>query len=188
MKRTLSTLLVLCMVCVAQAQVGIMRSSGVYASQPQDIGPLTRDGNWYYYHGKSMTEKEMVAFIQKDCARAYNYYKKNHKLEKIGWAMFGTGLGISAIGGAMCIGASLMPWKDSNWSTMSSISDSGWAMIGAGAAVVGGVGIPIICVGAVRKKNAHKVYNQYCGVEETAEHHELKLTSGANGLGLALSF
>ncbi len=183
MKRISLFIFALCIVCVAQAQVGVGYYRSGYGSvqKAQDVGPLSRDGNFYYYHGKSMTEKEMVAFIQKDCERAYNYYKKNQKLEKIGWAMFGTGLGIAAIGGGMCIGVNLTTWNRST-------SDAGWSFIIAGAAITGGVGIPIICVGAVRKKNAHKVYNQYCGTEETANNMELKLTSGNNGLGLALSF
>lgn len=192
MKRFLFVLFTICVLTnFAQAQVGVMRSSNVYSVQKtaqQDLGPLTRDGNYYYYHGKSMTEKEMVAFIQKDCERAYNYYKRNHMIEKIGWAMFGAGFGIAAIGGGIWVGAYLAPKNESNHWTLEMLEEIGMGIIGAGAGVVGGVGIPMICVGAVRKKNAHKIYNAYCASEETAGLLEFNITSGANGLGLALSF
>lgn len=187
MKRISLFIFALCIVCVAQAQVGVGYYRSGYGSvqKAQDVGPLSRDGNFYYYHGKAMTEKEMVAFIQKDCERAYNYYKKNQKLEKIGWAMFGTGLGIAAIGGGLIIGGAYVPNPTNSWG----LQDTGGCFVGVGLVVVTGcVGIPLVCVGAVRKKNAHKVYNQYCETEETANNMELKLTSGNNGLGLALSF
>ena len=40
------------------------------------LGLLTRNGKIYYYHGKPLTEKEMVVMMQQDCEQAYHYYKK----------------------------------------------------------------------------------------------------------------
>ena len=186
MKRISIIIFALCIFGAAQAQVGVYRSGYGVQQVSQDAGPLTRDGNLYYYHGKSMTEKEMVAFIQKDCERAYNYYKRNQKIEYAGWGLFGIGLGVTMAGVGTIIGGYYGP--DYNPNNGWEIYHSGYIVLAAGVGITCVLGVPIICVGAVRKKNAHKVYNQYCGVEETANNMELKLTSGNNGLGLALSF
>lgn len=193
-------LLALCALTnVAQAQVGVVRSSGVYSVQkakPQDLGPLTRNGNVYYYHDEPMTQAQMVEFIKKDCQQAYNYYRKQHKIEMAGWALFG-------VGAALCLGIGVpVQHVGENLYYQKKISKderypyfaSGLAFTCVGAITWILVGTPMIIAGNIQKKNAHKQYNTWCGYKELEQSQakvtplELKLTSGTNGLGLALSF
>ena len=143
---------------------------------------LTRDGNTYFYKGKPMGQKEFVEFIKADCDIAYQHYLKNRKMERTGWALFGVGLGVCAVGGTLL---QLMSdgQKGDAETAMIYASYAAYAM-GAGMVAAG---IPLICVGNIKKKNSHEVYNMHCD-QPQAFQPELKLTSGPNGLGLALSF
>ena len=185
MKRIVFILLAVIGLCgIAQAQVGVGYYRSGYGSvqKAQDGSPLSRAGNLYYYHGKSMTEKEMVAFIQKDCEKAYQYYKKHQVIANAGWGLLGTGATLGIVGMALLIAQE----------TMGHAGDPAYIKTGAAFVSIGGLsvitGVSMGIAGHVMKKNAHKVYNQYCETEETANNMELKLTSGNNGLGLALSF
>ena len=183
MKRIFFLIIALCAMSVALAQVGVVRSGGAFAVQKsQDLGPLTRDGKIYYYHDQPMTEAEMVAFIQKDCARAYNHYKRWKKIEIAGWGLLGAGVGMVVIGSGLLGGAGLHASQNNVYIA------SALAFYGAGT-ITGIVGISLGSAGNVKKKNTNKVYNTWCGYKELETSQlELKLTSGANGLGLALSF
>ena len=201
MKRVCIFLLALCLVGMAQAQVGLMRSSGVYSVQKtsQDLGPLTRNGKVYYYHGKPMKQADMVRFLNENCAEAYNYYRKQHKIEMAGWGIFGAGAAMClAIGTPVLVTLGYRSGKEANNPLSSNEQDayfaSGMTFVCVGAVSSVLIGVPMIIAGNVQKKNAHKVYNTWCGYKELEENQakatplELKLTSGANGLGLALSF
>ncbi len=190
MKRTCIFFLALCLVGMAQAQVGLMRSSGVYSVQKasKDLGPLTKDGKIYYYHGNPMTETEMVSFIQQDCERAYQHYVKNRKMEIAGWSVFGSGAFM-----AVCLGSIFSGCAEIDKSIKKSMQTAAMSFYGVGA-ITGIVGLGVGIAGTVRKNKTHRVYNTWCGYKELegatpeTSQLELKLTSGANGLGLALSF
>ena len=143
---------------------------------------MTRDGKTYFYKGKSMDQKQFVEFIKADCDIAYQHYLKNRKMERTGWALFGVGLGVGAVGGTLLLFISDGQKGDAE-TAMIYASYAAYAM-GAGMVAAG---IPLICVGNIRKKNSHEVYNMYCN-QPQAFRPELKPTSGPNGLGLALSF
>ena len=178
MKRISLFIFALCIVSVAQAQVGVGYYRSGYGSvqKAQDVGPLSRDGNMYYYHGKSMTEKEMVAFIQKDCERAYHYYKRYQSMENAGWSLLAVGPLVFAGGIIYSYTIKGVDWRPGTYAICS----------------IGGVialgSVPLITCGRIYKNRTNTVYNQWCSEQETAAYHELKLTSGNNGLGLALSF
>jgi hypothetical protein len=122
---------------------------------------LTRNGKVYCYHDSIMTQAEMVAFIQQNCDKAYQHYRKNKNLEIAGWSLFGAGVGMSVGMGIGFLGGAIA-------TNIGIYQTCAFAFFGAGT-VVGITGIPMIIVGNVRKK-------------------ELKLISDANGLGLALAF
>ena len=192
MKRIFLFLLALGMFGVAQAQVGLMRSSGVYSVKKvsQDLGPMTKNGNIYYYHGTPMKQADMVRFLNENCVEAYNYYRKQHKIEMAGWGIFGGGL-------AVCLGVGV-PILAVRYNVPEEQKDmymgTGIGLICFGAVSSVCIGVPMIIAGNVQKKNAHKVYNTWCGYKELEENQakatplELKLISGSNGLGLALAF
>ncbi len=215
MKRIFLFLMALCVFGVAQAQVGLMRSSGVYSVQKtksQDLGPLTKNGNIYYYHGTPMKQADMVRFLNENCAEAYNYYRKQHKIEMAGWGIFASFTAISFVVGIPMgvVGENNKIKAREEWNkkgksgidiydypeyvTAHSVNRAGIALSIVGASIAVAVGVPMIIAGNIQKKNAHKVYNTWCGYKELEENQaqatpmELKLISGSDGLGLALSF
>lgn len=215
MKRIIFILLAVMGLCgIAQAQVGVYRSGYGSVQKAQDVGPLTRNHNIYYYHGKPMKRAEMVQFLNENCKEAYDYYRKQQKIERAGWGLFGAGIVMTLGLGVpmMIIGSNNREIARENWYKNHPYNDplhysyerspeykSAEATLGAGIGFVciGPitsvlVGIPMIIAGNVQKKNAHKVYNTWCGYKELEEQEtsrlELRLQTSDNGLGLALSF
>lgn len=194
MKRFYFLLLALCLFGLAHAQVGVMRSSGVFAvqkSKPQDLGPMTKNGNIYYYHGEPMKQAQMVQFLNENCKEAFDHYQKNLKLERAGWALFGVGFGAIVTGGVLNYFA-LARDKDLYEAGIDAkvVIPVSYTILGIGGAMFVS-SIPLICVGAIQKKNIHRYYNTWCGykeLEQETSQLELRLQSGSNGLGLALSF
>ena len=168
MKRFILFLLAICALTIyAHAQVGVMRTSSAYAIQkvnPYDLGPLTRNGNVYYYHGKPMKEAEMVQFLNKNCTEAYNYYRKQHKIEMAGWGIFSAFIVTTvAIGVPMCVvgfhnendyyekrqqtnDPLLRKQYEEEREKYRSIGTAGLAISCASPFVVGLVGVPMIIV------------------------------------------
>ena len=99
MKHKLLVLLFILAASMLQAQVGVGYYRSGYGSvqKTQDVGPMTRSGNIYYYHGKPMKRAEMVQLLNDNCKEAYDYYRKQQKIEKAGWGLFGAGA-------IMCVG------------------------------------------------------------------------------------
>lgn len=182
MKRIIFILLAVIGLCgVAQAQVGVMRSGYGSVQKTKDIGPITRQGFIYYYHNDPMTYAEMLNFVNSNCERAYQYYQKQQKIQKAGWGLFGCGLGIT-VAGAVMSGIYDRKVYDLYGAGV------GLACIGFTAVLVG---VPMIIAADANKRNAHKVYNTWCGykeLEQETSRLELRLQSSPNGLGLALSF
>ena len=188
MKRNVFILLTaLCIFGIAQAQVGVYRSSGVGVVKKEDVGengPLTRNGKVYFYHGKPMTEKEMVNFVQQNCEMAYQHYEKSKSMEIAGWSLLGSGIILSPILGSALLA---VPCDESNLNQVIGASMS-FYVIGAAVAIVS---VPLICVGSKHKKDTHKVYNTWCGykeLEQETSQLEFRLQTTSNGLGCALSF
>ena len=181
----------LCGMAQAQVGVGYYRSGYGSVQKAQDVGPLTRNHNIYYYHGKPMKRAEMVQFLNDNCKEAYDYYRKQQKIEYAGWGLFGAGIVMTfGLGVPMSIiGDS---WK-SGWDRDMFNAGLSFVCIGPISVLVG---VPMVIAGNVQKKNAHKVYNTWCGYkeleQETSQRNatplELRLQSSSNGLGLALSF
>ncbi len=210
MKRIFYLFFVLSVALSAQAQVGVGYYRSGYGSvqKTQDVGPLTREGNIYYYHGKPMKRAEMVQLLNDNCKEAYDYYRKQQKIEKAGWGIFGAGAGLVLIGGGV-LGGSESYYKnnispmypvnkqnewlyDKRYHTYKTMQRAGVGIMISSAVAVACVSIPMIIAGNVQKKNAHKVFNTWCGYKELEEQEtsrlELRLNAGANGLGVALAF
>lgn len=207
MKRTLFILITLCAVVVTQAQVGVGYYRSGYGSvqKTQEVGPLTRNGKIYYYHGRPMKEAEMVQLLNDNCKEAYNYYKKQQRIANAGWGLFGTGIGMVILGGGLLGGSGAIDLKDypaysaerdKLYDKQYALQWSGIAFMCGGAVITGGIGMPMIIAGYAQKRNAHKVYNTWCGYKELEQETsqrdvtplELRLQSSPNGLGLAISF
>lgn len=215
MKRIFYLFFVLSVALSAQAQVGVGYYRSGYGSvqKTQDVGPLTREGNIYYYHGKPMKRAEMVQLLNDNCKEAYDYYRKQQKIEKAGWGIFGAGA-IMCVGlgvPVLFIGENNKDRIAHDWDNHPEYNykygyykntpeyKSAKATWGAGVGLmcIGAVssvliGIPMVIAGNVQKKNAHKVFNTWCGYKELEEQEtsrlELRLQTSSNGLGVALAF
>lgn len=140
-------------------------------------GPMQRVGNdVFMIEGKQLKGRELLFFLQKTCPQAYNYRRSWQSCEVGGWCLFGIGLGLSLGVGLGCFLAE----------PTYTAYRIGIAFMAAGGAMTIG-SIPMIACGNVYKKRVDEVFNTYC-VRPQAFQPELKLTSGVNGLGLALAF
>jgi len=174
--------------------------------QPKQVQPasyfaverMRKEGKTYYLDNKPMTRAEMLEFMQQNCDQAYQQYLKGRKLENAGWALFGVGAGFAVGSAAMNIVMHAIPRQiyasnGYSYSLQKNPAYDALNMASITTAAIGGcfllAGIPVLCVGAVKKNNIHKTYNTWCaGTDKTASLYEFNLTSGANGLGIAMSF
>ncbi len=191
MKHKLLLLLFILAASMSQAQVGVGYYRSGYGSvqKAQDVGPLTREGNIYYYHGKPMKRAEMVQLLNDNCKEAYDYYRKQQKIEKAGWGIFGAGAGLVLIGAGILGGSE--SYYTNSYHTYKTMQRAGVGIMISSAVAVACVSIPMIIAGNVQKKNAHKVFHTWCGykeLEQETSQMELRLNAGANGLGVALAF
>lgn len=152
-----------------------------YAAYGIVNGPMQRvGGDEYMIEGRRLKGKELNYFLQQNCPVAYTYHKKWVACEAAGWSLFGIGVAFAGVIGGGCWG-----WY-ANKGYNTAVLSAGIAFVYAGVGLVAG-SIPLIACGNVYKKRTANVFNQYCG-QPQAFQPELHLTSGANGLGLALHF
>ena len=155
----------------------------MYGNNP-DNGPMQRIGyNEYLIDGHRLKGKELKFFLQQTCPQAHTYYNTWNNCEVAGWCMLG-------IGAAMFIGIGVGCFVGSyeySYGTRYSMEAAGIAFWVIGGASMAG-SIPLITCGNIFKRRVNQVYNRSCGNNNTAFAPELRLTSGANGLGLALGF
>ena len=123
----------------------------------------------YIIENRRLKGKELNYFLQNNCQKAYKWHKTWQNYEISGYVLMGVGAALLIACGA------------------ASVEESGamWGCI-PGAALLAG-SVPLIVCGNVYKRRTHMVFNQYCA-QPQAFQPELHLTSGANGLGLALKF
>ena len=130
--------------------------------------------NLYSYNGKSLDKNEYEALIRNSCPQAYKQYRLGKSLKIAGWTCFATGL--SAIG----VGISVI---------FIGSHDSG--MIAAGATLCGlgsgatAASVPLLAVGYVKQNRSVDTYNVQC---KSSNPISFNLTTGQNGLGIAMNF
>ena len=140
--------------------------------------------NEYTYLGTCMDKHEYELFLRKNCPQAYSQYRQGQRLIGAGWGTIGGGV-LAMIAGGVMIGL-YEPDPNSKNS-----APEGLALGGIAACVVGGAaiatGIPLVCVGYIKRNNAYKVYNNTCA-SSSATQLSFNLTAGQNGLGIAMQF
>jgi hypothetical protein len=147
-------------------------------SKPTESLIVTKiDGNTYRYGSKILNKYEYEQLLKNNCQAAYKLHREGKLMMIIGPT---AGAGLMAIG-AITLGVTLS--KDDNSVAGPVI---GGLLLGTGA--YGGI-VGVTSAGAVRKKKALQMYNTQC-VSTTAKNQDLRwsLTTGANGLGIALNF
>lgn len=142
------------------------------AIEIQPVGGLiTKGRDFYYLDGKRLTNEQYMELIQ-NCPEAWASYERGRKGAKTGMILFVSGLACTATG-FINIATGILPQA-----------------LGDVLAVVGSLttitSVPIWIVGASKKKNAYKVYNQYCS-KPTASLSFGPATTGM-GVGIYLNF
>ncbi len=157
----------------------------MYGNNP-DNGPMQRIGyNEYLIDGHRLKGKELKFFLQQTCPQAHTYYNTWNNCEVAGWCMLGIGAAMFiGIGVGCFVGSEDYSYHSTAWYTLRNTGIAFWVI--GGASMAGS--IPLITCGNIFKRRVNQVYNMNCGNNNVACSPELKLTSGANGLGLALSF
>ena len=140
-------------------------------------GPMQRVGNdVFMVEGRTLQGRELLFFLQKTCPQAYNFRKSWQACENAGWSLLATGP-------VVCLVMGLTMWA--------CCKTNDGVLTGFSFVVIGGAmtltSIPLVACGNVYKKRVDEVFNTYCGRPQAFQ-PELKLTSGANGLGLAIAF
>ncbi len=127
--------------------------------------------NEYVYNGKYMNKKEYEYFLRNNCSLAYQQYRKGNNLVVAGWSLFGCGMAPLGLG------------------IMLSLIDApitGALLITTGVLSVAS-GITLFSIGYPRRDKALDIYNEKCA-SSSAAMISFNLTSGTNGLGIAMNF
>lgn len=143
-------------------------------SNDENLGFITKVGGLYTLYTKDsrtpMDKKAYINFIKNNSPEAWSEWKQGTTLMNTGWGLFAGGLAST-----FCIGLPLM------------IIDDNWRMFEAGLSfvIVGPwvtiASIPLLTVGATKRNNSYKNYNQ-----QTAA--QLTLGGSQNGVGLRIAF
>jgi len=143
-------------------------------------GGMQRVGeNTYSLGGKIYKGKELEYYLQQTCPQAYTYYENQKNLETTGYCFLGIGVPVCLV-----MGVTMMFCGDYQWNEEMFIAGCFFTGLGGAMTLAS---VPMIACGNINKKRVDEVYNLQCA-RRTACQMEFKLTSGANGLGLALSF
>ena len=155
-----------------QYQQPVYQSNPYYGAQNTmqlrgQMGYLTCIGNDIYLDGRPLTAYQYAELLRRNCPQAYNEYRSGLIMQYCGWASFGAGIPLMAVGLALAI-------ED---------DDAFWGIAGVGIAF-SLTSIPLLAVGYPRAKNSYRTYNQYAmGYPVT-----LNIQASKNGIGLALNF
>ena len=131
----------------------------------------------YTYGATQMDEKAFRLFMQKNNREAYLKYMQSQQLIYAGWGTLGGGTLLWITGTATM--ATMHKYDHNRWA-------AGVSMIVIGACASIPVGIPLLCVGYTRQKNAIKMFNEQNSAQEPAL--SLNFQASQNGIGLALNF
>ena len=134
------------------------------------------DRNEYKYGNTILDKKAYEQFLKNNCPEAWRKYRKGQKEVIAGWSVFGAGLAMTTIGGAI-MGA----FKDNKNQSY----DFGVLALAISPAVIA-AGIITFSCGYSAKSNAYKTYNTNCANKQVPM--SLSIQSSQNGLGLALNF
>lgn len=153
-----------------------------YSNQPAFNGlPITKNDDFYYMGDQRMTEDQYFDFIKQNCQVAWESYQKGNLLWKQGWALFGVGMGVMIPGAALySVGIA---------ERYAELYIPGAVFLASGS-ILTTASVPCLIVGGIKKYNSHNVYNDHCTARQQAFTTPITfgITSGANGVGVAMNF
>ena len=169
-----------------------------YSSTPMAAGlPITKEDDDIYVMGDlRMSEDDYLKFVKLNCKEAYDYYESGVSLQAAGWRLAGAGAGLFA-GGLIWHMVGLFtfgPYGSSralyDYGLYRGFTIAGEVLMGVGLFGLIPGSVPCFVIGTVRKNNSHEVYNEKCAATQQAKNTPVTfgITSGANGIGVALNF
>ena len=162
-------------------------NAGSYNNQPAFNGlQIDKRDDYYYMGDQRMTEDQYFDFIKQNCQVAWESYQKGNLLWKQGWALFGVGMGLLIPGSVLC--SLVMPGVYGRYDEPA-LRIPGIIFVTSCAALTT-ASIPCVIVGGIKKYNSHNVYNDNCASKQQAFTTPITfgITSGANGVGVAMNF
>ena len=159
--------------------------------------PITKEDDDIYVMGDlRMSEDDYLKFVKLNCKEAYDYYESGVSLQAAGWRLAGAGAGLFA-GGLIWHMVGLFtfgPYGSSralyDYGLYRGFTIAGEVLMGVGLFGLIPGSVPCFVIGTVRKNNSHEVYNEKCAATQQAKNTPVTfgITSGANGIGVALNF
>lgn len=159
---------------------------------------VVRNGNKYTAGGDVMGKRAFLGFLQSRDALAYGTFRKGRTISKAGWALFGAGLGVTALIGLPITVSACSDMKTEKTDEASEIIGTMFTTplqasfyyfgvivmsVGATAATTG-----IVClgVGYGMMHEAADIYNNNVRNRKTAV--TFNLQSSSDGVGFAIRF
>ncbi|MCQ2312478.1 MAG: hypothetical protein MJZ84_03410 [Paludibacteraceae bacterium] len=140
-----------------------------------------RKGNSYLLNGYMMDKKAFMNTLYSTCPTAYNHFNKGYKLSKIGWGLFGGGLGLATVGGLISGIGSIQSTKgQTNYGAV--IGD---LFILAGSDCVT-AGVVCLSIGYGKMHNSVDLYN--IKVEDQQPKPTLSFNYTGTGAGIAIAW
>ena len=143
-------------------------------------GLITKGRDFYYLDGKRLTNEQYMELIQ-NCPEAWASYERGRRQNKTGTTLLITGLGCVVVG---AIGGGIYGSTYGNFGNGLAVGAGMGALFVAAPLTI--TAIIFYSAGSSKKKNAYKVYNQYCS-KPTASLSFGHATTGL-GVGLYLNF
>ena len=144
----------------------------------------------YSYKGNTMNKKAYEAYLQYSCPQAYKQYHLGKQLNNGGWSCLAIGLSFVAGGSFLFSHSSTSSYSSYNSDGSYSYSSSSTNTKGVGTAILAiGVtaaitSVPLLTIGHIKQEKSVDIYNSHC----ISSPITFNLTSGQNGLGIAMNF
>ena len=142
---------------------------------------IKRIGNTYYYNNMAMNKQECVYFLAENNLPIYQEFHSGYTLQRKGWILLGTGLGLDFLGSVLMI-SSLFTYNDAAMAAMLAVGAVSLAA-GVGCEIAS---VPVLAIGYTRMHDCIDYY--YIQQRNKQYTLSLNLTASQNGLGLALKF
>lgn len=144
-----------------------------YTVKEKNISLVSRSGNTYYYEGNRMRGDDYELFLKKNCADAYEVYRKGNGIAAAGWTLFACGLGLD-------LGSAIGTLIAGNNASSSLIA---FSIVGACCEIAC---IPTLCVGYAKKHKSADIFNTQCANKTPQAYWSINASK--NGIGIAYNF
>ena len=172
---------ILFILALVMGAISVMAEESITTSTAEEPILIKRIGNTYYYNYVAMDKKACDEFLAEKQLPIYHEFHSGYTLQRKGWILLGTGLGLDFLGSTLMV-LSLLTMNDASSIAMLAVGAVSFT-VGVGCEVAS---IPVLSIGYTRMHDCVDHYyrqqkNKQCSLS-------LNLTASQNGLGLALKF